>query len=165
MLFRSARTGLTGHSGPPTPPTVRKDKRKKKSPPHSRQKEKAKEKYILGRAWAPLLSALLLPLSSGGTLPKPTHPTLVMRKNSNTASVALPSHRYRTDGALGRSHLKASSTSLHSLLVCGRHAGHLVKRWCLDWGSPLAHHQQAGETVLPKRWRGVPVFAWPDSSW
>jgi hypothetical protein len=56
-----ARTGLTGHSGPPTPPTVRKHKRKKKTPRQNRQKEEAKEKYNLGRAWAPLLSALLLP--------------------------------------------------------------------------------------------------------
>ena len=58
----------------------------------------------------------------------PTHPTLVVRKNSNTASVAFPFHRCLTDGALGLSHPKASPTSFHSLLVRGLHAGHLVKR-------------------------------------
>ena len=93
----------------------------------------------------------LSPLSSGGTLPIPKYPTLVLRKNSNTASAAFTSHRYRTDGALGLFHPKASPTSFHNLLVYGRHAKHLVKRWCLDWGSPLAHHQQAGVSVLPKR--------------
>ena len=80
-----------------------------------------------------------------------THPTLVVRKNSRTASIAFPSHKYLTDGALGLSHPKASPMSLHSLFVCGRHAGHLVKRWYLDWGSPLAHHQHSGVSVLPKR--------------
>ena len=56
-LFPCARTGLTGHSGPPTPPTVKKDKGKKKSPARIRQKEKTKEKYILGRARTLILSA------------------------------------------------------------------------------------------------------------
>ena len=65
----------------------------------------------------------------------PTHPTLVVRKNSKTASVAFSFHKCLTDGALGLSHSKASPTSFHSLLVCGRQAGHLVKRWCLDWRS------------------------------
>ena len=62
------------------------------------------------------------PLSSRGTLPMPTHPTCVVRRNSKTALVALPSHKYRTDGALGLSHLQASPISFHSLLVCGRYA-------------------------------------------
>ena len=95
----------------------------------------------------------------------PTHPTLVVRKNSKTASVAFPFHRCLTDGALGLSHPKASPISFHSLLVCGRQAGHLVKRWCLDWGSPLAHHQHSAVSVLPNLRRWVPVSAWPDSSW
>ena len=95
----------------------------------------------------------------------PTQPTLVVRKNSKTASVAFPSHKCLTDGALGLSHPKASPTSFHSLLVCGLQAGHLVKRWCLDWGSPLAHHQHSAVSVLPNRRRWVPVSAWPDSSW
>ena len=59
--FPCTRTGLTGHSGSPTPPTIKKNKGKKKSLLLSRQKEMTKERYILGRAWAPLLSALLLP--------------------------------------------------------------------------------------------------------
>ena len=94
----------------------------------------------------------------------PTQPTHVVRRNSKTASVALPTHKCLTDGALGLSHSKASPISFHSLLVCGLHAGHLVKRWCLDWGSPLAHHQHSAVSVLPKRRRWVPVSAWPDSS-
>ena len=40
---------------------------------------------------------------------------------------------------------------LPSPLRRGRHAGHLVKRWFLDWSSPLARHQQAGASVPPKR--------------
>ena len=74
----------------------------------------------------------------------PMHPARVVRRNSKTALVALPSYKYGTDGALGLSYLQASSISFHSLLVCGRHAGHLVKRWCLDCGSPLVHHQHGG---------------------
>ena len=58
----------------------------------------------------------------------PTHPTLVVRRNSKTAYVAFPFHKCLTDGALGLSHSKALPTSFHSLLVCGRQAGHLVKR-------------------------------------
>ena len=81
----------------------------------------------------------------------PLHPTLVVRKNSKTASMAFPSHRYLTDGARGLFHLRASPVSFHSLLVCGRHAGHRVKRWYRDWGSPLAHHQHSGVPVRPKR--------------
>ena len=59
-----ARTGLTGHSGPPTPPTVRKKQRKdkgKRRTPSQPPKKKTKGKYILGWAWAPLLSATVLP--------------------------------------------------------------------------------------------------------
>ena len=35
-----AQTGLAGHSGPPTPPTVRKDKRKKKTPPQTAKRKR-----------------------------------------------------------------------------------------------------------------------------
>ena len=52
-IIPCARTGLTGHSGPPTPPTVKKDKGKKKTPPHVRQEEKTKEKYILRAGLGP----------------------------------------------------------------------------------------------------------------
>ena len=50
-LFPCARTGLTGHSGPPTPPTVRKDKRKKKTPrppPEGETKGKMHSRASLG---------------------------------------------------------------------------------------------------------------------
>ena len=137
-----ARTGLTGHNGPPTPPT---EGKKKKARPQRKNKRKVHSRAGLGRP--PLHHC---PSVLRGHSPSPTHPTLVVRRNSRMASTAFASHRYRTDGACGFFHPKASPTSFHSLLVCGRHAGHLVKRWCLDWGSPLAH-QQAGVSVLPKR--------------
>ena len=94
----------------------------------------------------------------------PTHPTRVERRNSKSALVALPSHKYCTDGALGLSHLQASPISFHSLLVCGRHAGHLVNRWCLNWGSLLVHHQHSGVSVRSKLKWWVPISVWPDSS-
>ena len=60
--------------------------------------------HILGRPWTSLLSLADLPLSSGGTLPTPIHPTLVVRRNSKTAPAALTSHSGLTEGVRGRSH-------------------------------------------------------------
>ena len=63
------------------------------------------------------------------------HPTLVVRKTSKTASVARPSHRSLTEEVRGRSNSHAFPTALHLF----QSAEHRVKRWCRDWGSPLAH--------------------------
>ena len=60
------------------------------------------------------------------------HPTLVVRKNSKTASVALPSHSNLTEGVHGCFHSHAFCISFNIFLACGAHARHLVKRWCRD---------------------------------
>ena len=58
------------------------------APKGKKNKGKTKEMYILEWAQPSLLSITNLPLSSGGTLSVPMHPTLVVRRNSKTASVA-----------------------------------------------------------------------------
>ena len=64
---KSWSTGLTGHSDPQVPREKKrkykgKDKGKKERPSPRPPKGKTTEGYILGRAWAPLLSALFFPV-------------------------------------------------------------------------------------------------------
>ena len=113
-LFPGTRTGLAGHGGAPNH-----QKETSPRPVKNRQRKNKGKEYILGRPWAPSSPSSASPASSGGTLPEPTHPALVVRRNSRTASAASTSHRCLADGALGLSHLQASPTFFHSLLVCG----------------------------------------------
>ena len=75
-------------------------------------------------------------------------PTLVVRKSSDTASVAFTSHRSLTEGVRGRFHSHAFPISFHIFLACEAHARHRVKRLCCDWGLPLAHPQHSLVPVL-----------------
>ena len=155
-------------SGPPTPPTVRKRQMKNKGeketlhhPPEGKTKEKIHSRAGLGPP--PLRSRPPpSPLGALSRLPR-TPPSGCAKIPTRRPWPSPPTDTVST--GLVAPHSKASPISFHNLLVYSRHAGHLVKRWCLDWGSPLAHHQQSGVSVRPKRWRWVPVSAWPDSSW
>ena len=101
----------------------------------------------------PAVSSLSSRLSSGGTLPAPMHLTLVVRKNSSTASVALPSHSRPTEGVHSRFPSHAFPIAFYSLLRCGAHTWHLMKMLCRDWASPLTHHQHSFVSDFSNRWR------------
>ena len=121
-IFPCAWIGLTGPSGPPAPPTVRKDKGKTKErrcPLHQTARRNGQGK-IHSRAGLgpPPRRSPPPPYPLGALSLSPRIPPSWRAKTLNTASVAFPSHRYRTDGALGRSHLKASPMSFHRLGVC-----------------------------------------------
>ena len=117
--------------GPPT--TIKKVKGEtKETPPRPEKMSHRKEKRNKGKTkgkkevkskGGPALPPLPPSASSGGTRSALMHLTLVVRRNSKTASVARPSHRSLTEGARGRSHSHASPISFHNLLACGPMAG------------------------------------------
>ena len=116
------------------------------------------EGKIQSRVGAALLPLHRSPPPPGGTLSTPVHPTLV-RRISRTASVARPSHRSLNEEVCGCSHSHAFPISLHIFLACGAHARHLVKRWCRDWGSPLAHNQYSLVSIFLIRQKWDPITA------
>ena len=98
---------------------------------------------------APASSCHSSSLSSGSFLLVPMHPTLVLLRNTKTASADGSLHSHLPERALGCFHPCTFPIPFHGLQIWGNQALHSVNRWWRVCCFPPPRHQHRPSSVLP----------------